>query len=556
MSWLTDLIYQPHASQSIFILCGVGALGMALARVKIAGVPVGIAGVLFAGLLAGNLGIHLRTEVTTFAKELGLLLFVYTVGLELGPGFLDSLKRQGLKLNALALIVIGGGIAVTLFLWKVLHLPLPLAAGLLTGATTNTPSLGAVQQALGQIPHISEEQLRQPTIGYVLAYPLAVVGIITSLVCIRVVLGIRVAEAAAQLQAEDQPTAPAILRRNLLVSHPGIQSLALRNIPGLESSGVIISRVYQNNKLLVATPDTLIGPGDVVLAVGVEPELQRLESVLGQRSELDLVAMKDSIVARRMVVTQGSVVGLSLGHLNLTQKHGVNVTRVQRGEIELQPIPSLALHMGDLLTIVGEDKDLVEVSNVLGNSPRALEHLETLPFFTGIAIGVLVGSIPLAIPGLPATVQLGLAGGPLLVGMALSHLSRIGPFVWYMPPNANKLLREAGIILFLACVGIHAGPGFTSSLLHGDGWLWMISGAAITLLPLALAAWIGHVWMKLNYLTLCGVLSGSMTDPPALAYTNTLSESNGPSVAYATVYPLAMMLRVIAAQCLILVGMS
>jgi putative transport protein len=553
MDWLTQLITHRDASQSILVLCLTGALGMALARVKVAGIPVGIAGVLFAGLLVGNMGVQLHPEVGAFAKELGLLLFVYTIGLELGPSFFNSLKRQGLRLNGLAVLVVAGGVATALALAAWMDWPVPLAVGLLTGATTNTPSLGAAQQALAQMPEAGPELLRLPGVGYALAYPLGVVGIITSLVLIRVFFRIQVAQEAAQLKAEDKSRqAPPISRWNILVRNPNMQDLPLAALPGLDNSGVVISRVLQDGQLAVALPSTRLHLGDVVLAVGPEAGLEALRLVLGERASTDLGSMRGPVEARRVLVTRAGVAGKSLQSLKLTQDYGVNVTRVHRSGIDLAPQPDLALQMGDQLTVVGQSGDLDRLAPVVGNSPKALEHLNILPFFVGIALGVLAGALPLAVPGLPVPVKLGLAGGPLLVGMILSRFIRVGPFVWYMPPNANILLREAGIVLFLACVGLSAGPGFVQALQQGQGWMWMLGGALITILPLALAALVGRLVMRLNYLTLCGVLSGSLTDPPALAYANSLADSNGASVAYATVYPLTMILRIVAAQMIIL----
>lgn len=552
MDWLNHLLLHPGAGQSILVLCLTGALGLALGRVKISGIPIGIAGVLFAGLLLGNTGIQLHPEVAMFARELGLLLFVYTIGLELGPSFLESLKRQGLQLNALAVLVVVGGVAMTLVLAGLLQIPMPLAVGLLTGATTNTPSLGAAQQALAQIPGIDASLLRLPLVGYALAYPLGVVGIITTLVLLRVLFRVHVEQEAERLKASDSTPTPTISRWNILVRNPNIQDIPISRLPGLENSGVVVSRILHEGRLALALPSTRLHPGDTVLAVGPEAGLEALRLVLGERASTDLHAMEGPVEARRVVVTQSGVAGKSLRSLNLTQDYGVNVTRIHRSGIDLAPQPGLALQMGDQLTVVGQAADLDRLAPVLGNSPKALEHLNILPFFTGIALGVIAGSIPFALPGLPAPFKLGLAGGPLLMGMLLSRFIRVGPLVWYMPPNANLLLREAGIVLFLSCVGIQAGPGFVDALQQGQGWVWMLAGAVITVVPLALAAAIGHFFLRLNFLTLCGVLSGSLTDPPALAYANSLSDSNGPAVAYATVYPLTMLLRITAAQILIL----
>lgn len=555
MNWLHDLLTHPSAAQSIFVLCLTGATGMALARVRIAGVAVGIAGVLFAGLALGSLDLKLHSEVAAFAKELGLLLFVYTIGIELGPGFIQSLRRHGLILNSLAISVVVLGIGLTVLLGHWLDLPTPLAVGLLSGATTNTPALGAAQQTLHQLPGLGDEAMRLPGIGYALAYPMGVIGTIGALVLIRFMFRLSVEEETRRLQRQESCATPPIHRWNLRVTNPNLHQIPLAQIPSLDPNQVVISRILHDGKLSVATSATLLHTGDIITAVGPETALQSLRLAVGERTETDLYAMEGSIEARRIVVTHHAVAGRSLQSLNLTQDYGVNVTRVQRSGIELQPRASLLLQLGDILTVVGESRDLDRVAARIGNAPKALEHLNVLPFFIGIALGVLLGSIPFALPGLPAPVKLGLAGGPLLIGMILSHCVRTGPLVWYMPPNALTLLREAGIILFLACVGLQAGPGFLHALLEGHGLLWMLAGAAITLLPLLITATLGRLFFNLNYLTLCGTLAGSHTDPPALAYISSLTPSNGPAVAYATVYPLTMVLRIVSAQLLILFTM-
>jgi putative transport protein len=556
MEWMTELFTHPEAAQSIIILCLVAALGLALGRLQFKGVAVGIAGVLFVGLLAGHFGLKLDPGVSSFAKELGLILFVYTIGIQLGPSFFGSLKSQGLKLNTLAASVVLLGVLMTLLIAWIANLPLALATGLFTGAVTNTPALGAAQQALQLVPGIDTESLTQPGLGYAIAYPGGVIGIISTLVLLRIIWRISLPDEVSRYRETDAPKSPALERWNLRVKNPNLKGLRVDQIPGMDSLGVTVSRVLHQDTLQVATNEAVLDVGDVLLVVGPESELEKLRVVVGSRSSVDLFTLPGTVESTRIVVTQTEIVGQTLKQLSLPARYGVNVTRLLRGDLELVPRANLALQMGDLLTVVGTSQDIKIVSTLLGNSTKALQHLEIAPVFVGIALGILVGSIPFHFPALPAAVKLGLAGGPLIVGMLLSRIGKIGPLVWYMPPNANALLREAGIILFLACVGLKSGTDFFHALSTAQGWLWMLCAAAITVVPLLIVGFVGRLWMKCNFLTLTGVLAGSMTDPPALAYANSLSDSNGASVAYATVYPLTMILRVIAAQLLILIGLS
>ena len=553
MDWLSSLILEESAGQSVFVLCLVAALGLALGRLRVAKISVGVAGVLFSGLIFGHFHIRIDHNVMDFAREAGLILFVYTIGLQLGPSFIASLRRQGLSLNLLAAFIVLAGLAVVILLHFLIGLPMAAGVGIYTGAVTNTPALGAAQEALRSFPNTPAGLAGMPGLAYAMAYPFGVVGIIASIVGIRALFGIRLDREEQEISEAEKGRRPPIRASNIVVTNRNLDGLLLKDLPGIDGADVTISRVLTGETLSVAMPDTRLHLGDTILAVGLPQALEELRLIVGELSREDLRAMPGPVSSERILVTKKDVIAKTLGELRLNQWSGVTVTRIARNGVELIPNEELALQIGDQLTVVGGDDDLARTRTLLGNSPKALQHLEIGPLFVGIALGVILGSMPVLLPGLPAPVKLGLAGGPLIVGMILSRLGKIGPLVWYMPQHANQLLRETGIVLFLACVGLKSGDRFVETLLQGPGLSWMACGAAVTIIPLFLAGIIGRLVLKLNYLTLSGTLAGSMTDPPALAFVSGTTASNGPSIAYATVYPLTMLLRVVSAQLLILV---
>ena len=553
MNWLTSLLMTPSAAQSIFVLALVAAAGTVLGKLRIFTVSVGIAGVLFAGLIFGHFGVKIEPEVMHFARELGLLIFVYTIGLQLGPSFIASLRRQGLKLNLIAVLIVGSGVAVLLAMRHILHLPMAAAVGIYTGAVTNTPGLGAAQEALRGMPGIDPSLSSLPGVGYAMAYPFGVVGIILSILAIRFFFRVALTREEKEIAAQEQGNVIPLRTANLVVRNQNLDGMTLRQLDKFDDSKVTISRIASAQKVRVASPDDTIKVGDTLLAVGFPEDIEQLRVVVGEYSAEDLRAIPGPVSADRILVTHREVIGKSMRELQLNEWFGVTVTRVERNGVELIPAQSLTLQIGDILTVVGETENLEKTSKLLGNAPKELQHLDVLPMFVGIALGVILGSIPIMFPGLPAAAKLGLAGGPLIMAMILSRIGKVGPLVWYMPPSSNLMLREVGIILFLSCVGLKAGDQFVETLIHGPGLVWMACGAVVTVVPLVLAGFIGRGLMKLNYLTLSGTMAGSMTDPPALAFANSMTDSNGPSLAYATVYPLTMLLRVVSAQLLILV---
>jgi putative transport protein len=543
------------AAGAVLVLSLVAALGLALGAVRLRGVSLGIAGVLFVGLAFGHFGVHVEERTREFVRELGLVFFVYSIGLQVGPGFLASLRRHGLRLNLLAASVVVLGVATALVLRFAGGIEAPVLVGLLSGATTNTPSLAAAQQALKEAladPAARASASKLPGLGYAVAYPFGVLGIILVMVAVRAVFRVSVRKEAEDLERRRAAEVPPLARANLEVTNPNLAGMPLAKVPTLDGSGIVVSRVWQDGTLQVARPETQLRIGDVLLAVGTREELDALRVVVGRESSLDLRSVPSAITSKRLIVTRAEATGKTFATLDFARRFGVQITRVSRAEVEMSAPPDFELQYGDTVIAVGEAGDLQKVAAELGDSPKTLNYPHLVPMFVGIALGIVVGSWPFSLPGVPSPVRLGLAGGPLLVAIALSRIGRIGPLVWYMPISANYALRETGIVLFLAAVGLGAGDVFVETLVGGEGLYWMACGAALTVVPLLLVAVAARVALRLDYLTLCGLLAGSMTDPPALSFATAVSGSEAPSVAYATVYPLTMILRVLSAQLLVM----
>lgn len=555
MEWIKELFTGESVAHSLLILALVAGSGVLLGSFKIKGIGLGIAGVLFTGLLFGHFGFLINKEVMEFVREFGLILFVYTIGMQVGPGFVASLRKQGLPLNLMAGTVVLLGAIITVGIVYLGGIDMSVAVGLFSGGTTNTPALGAAQQALKNLTQFTPEQLEQlvknPGLGYAVAYPFGILGIILTMGIIRGVFKVQPAQEASEFAKQMLSSTPKLSNLNIVVANPNLDGLAIEKIPGIAHSGVVLSRVLKGKEMDVATPETVLHLGDIIHAVGPQEKLKDVQIIIGKLSDVDLKSMPSAVTTRRVVVTKKAVLGKSIEELDL-DAYGVAVTRVSRAEIEFTPTPSVRLQFADTLLLVGEADAIVRAAKELGNSPKQLNHPQIVPIFAGIALGILVGSIPFHFPNMPAAVKLGLAGGPLLVAILLSRIGRIGPLIYYMPLSANFMLRELGITLFLACVGLKAGDQFVQTLTAGPGFYWMGCAAFITLIPILLVGLFARALYKLNYTSICGVLAGSMTDPPALAFANTMTGSDAPSISYATVYPLTMLLRVLSAQLLVI----
>lgn len=551
MHWLVELFVTDSIAHALLVLSLVAAVGVAVGNIKVSGVGLGIAGVLFSGLFFAHLGVTVNSEVIEFAREFGLILFVYTIGMQVGPGFLASLRRQGLPLNLMALAVVVLGVVITVLVTYG-GIAVPVAVGLFSGATTNTPSLAAAQQALKSVQGVSEATAKMPGLGYAIAYPFGVVGLILTIVLTRLLFRIDVKKEAAGLERERESTTGRLATINLEVKNPNLEGLEIRKIPTLATSGVVVSRISRGSGVEVATPETQVRLGDILHAVGSEQQLEELRLVVGSESKIDLKALPSNIITKRIMVTKNAALRRSIDELDVARNYGVMVTRVTRAGIEFSAAADFRVQFGDILMVVGEPEAIRRVAEDLGDSPEHLDHPHVVPIFVGIALGILLGSLPLTVPGMPAPVRLGLAGGPLLTAIILSRIGRLGPLIWYMPVNANLMLREIGITLFLACVGLRAGDRFVATLIEGSGLYWMGMAALITIIPVLAVSLFARTVYRLNFLSLAGLLAGSMTDPPALAFARSLSNSEGPSMSYAAVYPLVLLLRVFAAQALVL----
>jgi putative transport protein len=552
LSWLWELLATQSVASAILILSLVAALGLALGSVPLGGISLGIGGVLFAGLAFGYLGFQVDPHILHFVKEFGLILFIFTMGMQVGPGFFSSLRQQGLKLNALGAAIVLLGTLLTFGLVIITGLPMETAVGLYAGATTNTPALGAAQEALLSVT--ANPAAQPPSVGYAVAYPFGIVGIILSMLLLRRMFHIDPMAEAKVFEEKQWGRQASLVRRNLRINNPNLEGLTIQQIPGIDTLGVVISRIQHvgEEEVRAAHADTILHVGDFLLVVGSAEKLAQLQVVIGSESTVDLLQAPGAVTHRQLVVTRSEVLGKSLRTLGFPEQYDVTVTRVTRAGVEMTARPDLELQFSDLLQVVGTEAGLQQVATVVGNEAKELNHTRFVGVFVGIAFGVLLGSWPLHFQAIPAPVKLGLAGGPLLAAIICSNLGRLGSIVFYMPNTANIAFRELGISLFLACVGLSSGKQFVEVLLHGDGLYWIIYAGIINLVPLLCVGMAARILLQANYTALCGLLAGSMTDPPALAFSHTITGSDASSIVYAAVYPLTMLLRVVSAQLLVL----
>jgi putative transport protein len=551
MDWIKELLYGESVAHTILIYCIIIAAGVALGKVKFFGISLGIAFVLFAGIAAGHFGFRANREVVEFIRDFGLILFVFSIGMQVGPGFFSSFRKGGLTLNMLAMMIVLLGAATTVILHYITKTSIPMLVGVMSGAVTNTPGLGAAQQALIQVSEGGE--VPQIGLGYAVAYPFGVLGIILAMLIIRSTLRIGVKDELDLYEKAQHPAESLPERVSIVVTNPDLSGKTIREMTRMTGLGMVVSRILHNGELMTAGPDTVIGIKDVILVVARRGNVPMITERIGVLSEMDLAARGGALVSRRLLVTNKEVFGKKLGALKLRTRYNINITRVYRSGLELVATPDLRLQIGDKLTVVGEENSIAKVTSELGNSIRRLDEPNIIPIFIGILFGVLLGSIPFRFPGVVHPIKLGLAGGPLIVAILLSRYGYKLHLVSYATPSANLMLREIGIVLFLASVGLTSGEKFIPALVSGEGFAWMGYGAVITLLPLLITGFFARLFLKRNYLELCGLLAGSMTDPPALAFAGSIARSEAPAVAYAAVYPLVMFLRIFVAQLLILI---
>lgn len=560
MDWLNELIFGTGIAHSMLVFALVISIGIILGRIKIFGVSLGITWILFVGIIFGHFGLNIDPTILHFMKEFGLILFVYSIGMQVGPSFFSSFKKGGLTLNMLAVSIVFLGVVTTYTLHLITNLPLSTMVGILSGAVTNTPGLGAAQQTFYDMKVSADPSLAKDyaeiSMGYAVAYPLGVVGVITSLILIRYIFKVKLSDETKGLDSLDESKYTEAQMFSLKISNPAIFGKPLSEVKRFTDKEFVVSRVKHagGESLEVAHPKTILYEDDIVLVVSNLQNIDSISVLLGSKIDMDQSdwsELDDELVSRRIIITKPEINGKTIGNLKLRSLYGINVTRVNRAGLDLIGEPKLELQLGDRLTVVGSKSSVAKVESFLGNSLKRLHQPNLVSIFIGIALGVLFGSIPFMLPGIPQPVKLGLAGGPLIVAILISKFGPRYKMVTYTTMSANLMLREIGISLFLACVGLEAGKGFVETIVNG-GYIWVGYGVIITVLPLLIVGAIGRLVFKLNYFTLMGVVSGSMTNPPALSFANATAGSDAPAVSYATVYPLTMFLRVVTAQILIL----
>lgn len=539
-------------AHSVLILSLVIAFGIMLAKIKVAGVSLGITWILFVGIVFGHFDMTLNEHLLHFMKEFGLILFVYSIGLQVGPGFFSAFKKGGLTLNLLAMLVVFLGVVITIILHFVTGTPITTMVGILSGAVTNTPGLGAAQQANSDLNGIDAPEI---ALGYAVAYPLGVVGIILSLIALKYILRINTkteeAEAERGLGHIQELTVRPI---SFEIRNEAIDGKKIKDIRPLMNRDFVISRIryHDGQETELANSDTVLHLNDKILVISTPKDIEAISVFFGKQIDMQWEQLDKKLISRRILITKPELNGKMLSQLKIRNNFGASITRVNRSGVDLVAAPQLQLQMGDRVTIVGSELAVSHAEKVLGNSMKRLDHPNLIPIFLGIALGCILGSTPFVFPGIPQPVKLGLAGGPLIVSILISRFGPQYKMITYTTMSANLMLREIGISLFLACVGLGAGKGFVETVIYDGGYVWVGYGVIITIVPLLIAGLVGRYVFKLNYYTLIGVLGGSTTNPPALAYSNDLTSCDAPAVGYATVYPLTMFLRVLTAQMLIL----
>ena len=547
----SESLWGGGVAHSVLILALVVALGIVLGKLKVAGVSLGVTGILFVGIAFSYFGMNIDEHLMHFLKEFGLILFVYSIGLQVGPGFFSSFRKGGITLNKLAVLVVLLGVATTVALYYITGLSMTTMVGVMSGAVTNTPGLGAAQQAFSDI-HAGADAPDIAT-GYAVAYPLGVVGAILTLVGLRYLLRINVQkEEAAAGQGMDMQKEQTSRRLSVEITNAAVDGKTVAEIHDLALRDFVISRISRpGGSPELADAGTALHCGDRILLIAAPRDVEALVALLGREVDAEPMIQDKTMISRRILITKPELNGKTLAELRIRNTCGVTITRINRSGIDLVASGNLQLQIGDRVTVVGPELSVAHAERLFGNSLKRLNHPNLIPIFIGIALGVVLGSISFWIPGVPQPVKLGLAGGPLIVAILIGRYGPHYKLVTYTTMSANLMLREVGISLFLAGVGLGAGEDFVPTLVAG-GYVWIAYGAVITVVPLLLAGIVGRFYYKLNYYTLIGVLSGASTNPPALAYSVEQTSSDAPSVGYATVYPLAMFLRVLAAQLLIL----
>ena len=543
---------EPSVLQTLVILTLVSAVGLILGKLRIGRISLGITFVFFVGILAAHFGVVVQPEMSSFAQTLGLTLFVYALGVEVGPSFFPSLKSQGILYNGLGLLLISLGLLLVVILHYSFGISMPNMMGIMSGAVTNTPMLAAVQSTLQDIVGLEgTRQVADLALACALTYPLGVVGMILAILILQVI--------EPKRQKEDRLEGKTTYITELELTNPGLFGKSILEVVRLQEKHFIISRVWRGDKLIVPTSQTLLQEGDHLLLLIHEEDLGVLEAFFGRRSEsrdwnrpdIDWDAIDAQLITKRLIITNGKINGIKLGALRLRNEYGINITRIDRAGIEILASPELHLQLGDRLTVVGEAQEIAKAKKFIGDSINTLDKPKLVSFFAGLALGCILGSLPVAIPGLSMPIKLGLAGGPIIIGILMGAFGPRLRIATYMTNSATQLIKQLGIILYLAGLGLASGAHFFETIIHGDGLLWIFLGFLITLLPTLLVGIVSLFGYRKTHAETVGLLCGAMANSMALDYAMSLNESRSSSVAYAIVYPVAMFVRIISAQILL-----
>ena len=553
MDWLQNLLFDENSIAHIVLLYSfVIAVGVLLGKIKFFGVSLGVTFVLFTGIVCGHFGLTGNTQVLTFLQDFGLILFVFCIGLQVGPSFFSSFKKGGIAMNLVAMGIVALNIVVAVALYYGLNgrIELPMMVGILCGAVTNTPGLGAANEALSQLNYNGP----QIAMGYACAYPLGVLGIIGSIIAIRYICRINLKKEEEDI-AKEEAANPHLTPRmmHLEVHNEALAGKTLLQVRDFMGRDFVCSRILQNGHVSIPNRDTVFHLGDQLFVVCAEDDAEAIIAFIGPKIEVDWEKQDTPMVSRRILITQPKMNGKQLGEFHFSSMYGVNVTRVNRSGMDIFASRNLTLQVGDRVMVVGPQDAVERVANLMGNSLKRLDHPNIVTIFVGIFLGIFFGSLPIAFPGIPTPVKLGLAGGPLIVSILIGRFGYKLKLVTYTTMSANLMLREIGIALFLASVGIKAGANFVNTVVDGDGLLYVGCGFLITVIPLLIMGAVARWHYKMNYFMLMGLIAGSNTDPPALAYSNQTAGNNAPTVGYSTVYPVSMFLRILTAQLLILI---
>lgn len=555
MNWLLEAILRPSMVQTVILISVISAIGLQLGKLKLFNISLGITFVFFTGIVVGHFGLDVNRDMLYFAQNFGLIIFVYSLGIQVGPGFFSSLKKGGLHLNIMSMAVVLLGIILTFIVYFTTDISLPNMMGILSGAVTNTPALGAAQQTLKQISPNSPKELANMALACAVAYPLGVVGVILAIAFMRKCIAPQNAD-SDNGERKDKSTYVG----EFMVTNPAIGGLTIRELMKLSPRKFIISRIWRDGKVSIPTSDSTLEINDHVLLISIKSDVGMVEVLFGKQKEVDWNKEdidwnhidNSHLVSRRIIVTHSKINGVKLGALRLRNLYGINITRIDRAGIDLLASPDLALQIGDKLTIVGEKASVDNVAKILGNELQRLKNPNLIAIFVGITFGLLLGAIPISIPGMSVPIKLGIAGGPIIVGILMGAFGPRFHITTYTTQSANLMLRQLGIVVYLACLGLNSGGEFFDTVANGEGLIWIAIGFGLTVIPVLIVGTVAVKVLKFDYAKTIGMLCGSMANPMALNYANTTVEGDEPAVAYATVYPFTMFFRIISTQLILL----